>query len=175
MTGHVRRPAGMQTWQAIYEIGEQSAQRCLGCNKRFWADGRRLKTCPSCGGELKERTERRQGCQSGFPTKKEAQLALNDILASLHHDTYVLPAKITLAEFLKDEWLPAIEHTVRPTTLVGYKCMIAAHLSCGLGATPQKPAIAKGRLQEALHAAAKLPRRQQQKIVEVVEALLKAG
>lgn len=44
-----------------------------------------------------------------------------------------------------------------------------------LGVTPPKPAIAKGRLQEAFHAAAKLPRRQQQKIVEVVEALLKAG
>jgi len=44
-----------------------------------------------------------------------------------------------------------------------------------LGVTPQKPAIAKGRLQEAFHAAAKLPRRQQQKIVEVVEALLKAS
>lgn len=44
-----------------------------------------------------------------------------------------------------------------------------------LGVTPQKPAIAKGRLQEAFHAAAKLPRRQQQKIAEVVEALLRAG
>lgn len=44
-----------------------------------------------------------------------------------------------------------------------------------LGVTPQKPAIAKGRLQEAFHAAAKLPRRKQQKIVEVVEALLKAS
>jgi len=44
-----------------------------------------------------------------------------------------------------------------------------------LGVTPPRPAVAKGRLQEAFHAAAKLPRRQQQKIVEVVEALLKAG
>jgi transcriptional regulator with XRE-family HTH domain len=44
-----------------------------------------------------------------------------------------------------------------------------------LGVTPPKPAIAKGRLQEAFHAAAKLPRRKQQKIVEVVEALLRAG
>jgi integrase len=94
--------------------------------------------CPSCGSELKERMERRQGCQSGFKTKKGAQLALNDILASLHHDTYVLPAKITLAEFLQEEWLPAVEHTVRPTTLVGYKCMIAAHLTGGLGAIPLK-------------------------------------
>jgi transcriptional regulator with XRE-family HTH domain len=45
-----------------------------------------------------------------------------------------------------------------------------------LGTTPPKPKRApKGRLHEAFAAAAKLPRRQQQKIVEVVEALLKAG
>ena len=44
-----------------------------------------------------------------------------------------------------------------------------------LGVTPPKPAVAKGRLQEAFQATAKLPRRKQQKIVEVVEALLKAS
>jgi len=44
-----------------------------------------------------------------------------------------------------------------------------------LGVKPTRPAIAKGRLQEAFHAAAKLPRRRQQKIVEVVEALLQAA
>lgn len=45
-----------------------------------------------------------------------------------------------------------------------------------LGTTPPKPKPApKGRLHEAFQAAAKLPRRQQQKIAEVVEALLKAS
>ena len=44
-----------------------------------------------------------------------------------------------------------------------------------LGVAPARPAIAKGRLQEAFHAAAKLPRRRQQKIIEVVEALVKAS
>lgn len=44
-----------------------------------------------------------------------------------------------------------------------------------LGVAPPKPAVAKGRLQEVFQATAKLPRRKQQKIVEVVEALLKAG
>lgn len=45
-----------------------------------------------------------------------------------------------------------------------------------LGVTPPKARPApKGRLHDAFTAAAKLPRRQQQKIVEVVEALLKAG
>jgi transcriptional regulator with XRE-family HTH domain len=43
-----------------------------------------------------------------------------------------------------------------------------------LGVAPLKTPIAKGRLQEVFHAAAKLPRRKQQKIIEVVDALLKA-
>jgi transcriptional regulator with XRE-family HTH domain len=45
-----------------------------------------------------------------------------------------------------------------------------------LGTTPPKSRpVPKGRLHEAFQAATKLPRRQQQKIAEVVEALLKAG
>ena len=136
MRGHVRQPPGMKTWQAIYDLGEQSAQRCESCGRRFWIERRPLKECPRCGGKLQERRERRQACKSGFLTKKEAEIALNDILGSLQHGTYVQPVKVTLAEFLKEEWLPAIEYTMRPTTLVGYRCMIAAHLSHGLGATP---------------------------------------
>ena len=84
------------------------------------------------------RVERRQGCRSGFRTEKDAEIALNDVLGDLQHGTYVQPTKVTLAEYLKDEWLPAIEHTVRPTTLVGYRCIIAAHLTYGFGATTLK-------------------------------------
>ena len=135
MRGHVRQPPGMKTWQLIYELGEQSAQRCVDCRKRFWVERRPLEVCPSCRGQLVLRVERRQGCRSGFRTKKDAEIALNDILGDLQHGTYVQPTKVTLAEYLKDEWLPAIEHTVRPTTLVGYRCIIAAHLTYGFGAT----------------------------------------
>jgi transcriptional regulator with XRE-family HTH domain len=63
----------------------------------------------------------------------------------------------------------------RGEVLPGLARELGVSVDALLGVTPQKPAIAKGRLQEAFHAAAKLPRRQQQKIVEVVEALLKAG
>jgi integrase len=126
----------MKTWQLIYELGEQSAQRCVDCRKRFWVERRPLEVCPSCGAQLVLGVERRQGCRSGFRTKKEAETALNDVLGELQHGTYVQPARITLAEFLNDEWLPAIEHTVRPTTLVGYRCNVAAHLTYGFGATP---------------------------------------
>jgi integrase/predicted RNA-binding Zn-ribbon protein involved in translation (DUF1610 family) len=124
----------MKTWQAIYELGEQPAQRCTACNKRFWVERRRLKTCPECGGTLRDRMERRQGCRSGFRTKKEAETALNDILGTIQHGIYVQPARITLAEFLEEQWLPAIVPTVRATTLVGYKCLITAHIVPRLGA-----------------------------------------
>lgn len=135
MRGHVRQVPGCKTWWAIYELGRQPAQRCNVCNTRFWIDRRPLKECPKCGGVLVERSERRQATRSGFKTKKEAENALNDLLSELQHGTYVAPVKMTLAEFLKDEWLPAIRHTVRPTTLAGYECNIAAHLTYGFGAT----------------------------------------
>ncbi len=136
MRGHVRRPAGMKSWQVIYELGEQQAQRCQSCGKRFWVERRRLRVCPECGGELKDRLERRQGCKSGFRTRKDAETALNDILGTVQNGTYVHPAKITLAEFLEQQWLPAITPTIRSTTLVGYKCLVSAHLIPGLGSTP---------------------------------------
>ena len=136
MRGHVRRPAGMKTWQVIYELGEQQAQRCQTCGKRFWVERRRIRACPECGGELKDRLERRQGCKSGFRTRKDAETALNDILGTIQNGTYVHPAKVTLAEFLEEQWLPAITPTIRSTTLVGYKCLVSAHLIPGLGSTP---------------------------------------
>jgi len=136
MRGHIRQVPGCKTWQVIYELGEQSAQRCEDCNKRFWIERRPFESCPSCGGMLRQRLERRQGCRSGFRTKKGAEAALNDLLGSLQHGTYIQPAKVRLAEFLKEEWLPAITPTVRATTLVGYKCIISGHIIPCLGATP---------------------------------------
>jgi len=125
----------MKTWQAIYELGEQPAQRCVACNKRFWVERERREKCPACGSGLRDRLERRQGCRSGFRTKKEAGAALTDILGTIHNGTYAQPARITLAEFLEHHWLPSITPTIRPTTLVGYKGIISAHLIPRLGST----------------------------------------
>ena len=101
--------------------------------------------CPLCGGSLALRFERRQGNKPGFRTKKEAESALNDILSSLQHDTYVQPTKTILGSYLTDDWLPSIEHTVRPSTLAGYRCIIAAHLTYGpLAAAPLQKVTPSG-------------------------------
>jgi len=134
--GHVRRPAGMKTWQTIYELGDQSAQRCQACGKRVWVERRRLERCPVCGGDLLDRTERRQGCRSGFRTRKEAEEALNEILGTLQHGTYVQPARINLGEYLRAEWLPAVKSTIRASTYTSYESHVLTHLIPGLGPIP---------------------------------------
>ena len=40
------------SWEYIVDIGMAAAQRCQGCNKRFWVERRPKETCPKCGGEL---------------------------------------------------------------------------------------------------------------------------
>jgi hypothetical protein len=61
-----------------------------------------------------EHGKRRQRSKGGFATRKEAQRFLTDTLARLDRGTYAAPSKLTVAEFLDHEWLPAVEPTVRP-------------------------------------------------------------
>src|SRR5439155_4274770 len=60
-----------------------------------------------------ENKKRRQRWQSGFETRKQAQEELTATLNRLHEGSYVAPSKITLGEFLEQEWLPAIGGPVR--------------------------------------------------------------
>lgn len=80
--------------------------------------------------------KRKQQTKAGFKTRKEAQAALNDILGSLQRGTYVGPSKATLADFLQNEWLPAIEGTIRPSTLRSYLLQVEKHIVPRLGSVP---------------------------------------
>ncbi|NLT34276.1 MAG: tyrosine-type recombinase/integrase [Gaiellales bacterium] len=135
MQGHVRKRA---TWEYILELGDWPAQRCLSCGRRVWVERRRKKVCPACGGELKETIERRQRSQCGFRTKKEAQEALTTTLGEQQHGLGVIAEKLTLAEYLKEEWLPAIASTIRPTTLASYTTHVERHIIPRLGKTQLK-------------------------------------
>jgi integrase len=73
--------------------------------------------------------ERKQTRRRGFPTQKAAQAALTRILGSLEQRTYVAPKRQTLATFLTDTWLPAIEHTVRPATFDSYRRNVRLHIA----------------------------------------------
>ena len=67
-----------------------------------------------------ENGRRVQRWKGGFATRKEASAFLTRVLSSLGDGSYVQPSKVTLREYLVDEWLGAIAGTVRPLTLTQY-------------------------------------------------------
>ncbi len=82
-----------------------------------------------------EEGKRIQRWHSGFERKKEAERALSDALANLHAGTYVEPSKLTLTGFLRDEWLPAVRRSLRPSTFRNYNGLLA-HVLPALGHVP---------------------------------------
>jgi integrase len=73
---------------------------------------------------------------SGFRTKREAERARVELLSRLDHGAYVSPSKVTVAQFLVDEWLPAKQATVKETTHASYEMHVVKHIVPRLGGLP---------------------------------------
>ena len=71
---------------------------------------------------------------SGFATRKEAERARTEILSRLDRGTYVEPTRRMLGEFLDQEWLPAIQARIRPSTWDSYARNLRLHVLPALGA-----------------------------------------
>lgn len=91
------------TWTVVYDEGRT-------------AEGRRL-----------------QRTRGGFSSRRDAQAFLTTTLARLGDGSYAAPSKTRLAEYLLDEWLPAIEDTVRPLTLTQYQSVVRLRILPTLG------------------------------------------
>ena len=55
---------------------------------------------------------------SGFATKRAAQQARTELLGALDHNSYVPPEKTTVGDYLRGQWLPAVQAQLRPGTWV---------------------------------------------------------
>ncbi len=75
---------------------------------------------------------RRQKWHSGYRTKREAERARVDLLSKFDRGEYVEPSHQTLGEFL-EEWLRAIEPTVRPSTFDSYARNVRNHVIAHIG------------------------------------------
>ena len=133
MRGHVKKRS---TWQFVIDLGLEPLQGCPTCRKRYWLEREPLSHCPKCQGPLEDRLARRQEFHTGYASKREAEKELAKALASITYGTYTQPSKMLLGEFLSQEWLPAIESTIRPTTFLSYRGHVERHLVPALGRLP---------------------------------------
>src|SRR5262245_56016400 len=76
---------------------------------------------------------RRQEWQAGHDTKKAADQALVEILRRLDTGEGVRRSRATVAGFLRDEWLPAIEASIRPGTAALYATVVDAYVVPHIG------------------------------------------
>ena len=75
---------------------------------------------------------RRQKWHSGYRTKREAERARIDLLSRFDRGEYVEPSQQTLGEFV-EEWLRAIEPTIRPSTFESYSRNMRNHVVAHIG------------------------------------------
>ena len=88
-------------------------RRCGTCLARLKPKARRCE----CGGgryswyfvvDIARGERRRQAKRGGFASREDAERALAEILGEVDADAVVEPSTITVAEFLTDQWLPAV-------------------------------------------------------------------
>jgi integrase len=70
---------------------------------------------------------------SGFRTKRDAERARVELLASIEHGTYCAPSRLTLAAFLRDQWLPGLKAQVRPGTWAEHRSKVETHIIPAVG------------------------------------------
>src|SRR5664280_1389268 len=132
MKGHTRKRGEPGTWEYIVDVGLAAAQRCTACNKRFWIERRAKEGCPKCGSTLRETEKRRRETKAGFATQKECQGAMNKLLVAVDQQSYSVPTRASIREYLTKEWLPAVKSTIRPSTYNSYvqhvECHIVPHI-----------------------------------------------
>jgi integrase len=76
---------------------------------------------------------RRQAKRRGFRTKAEAQAAIDALRTSSRQGTYVAPARQTLGEYLRDDWLPAVQRRLAESTWESYERNVRHHIEPRIG------------------------------------------
>lgn len=89
--------------------------------------------------------KRQQKWHGGFKTRRDAELAMAEIVHSLEKQTYVAPKRLTVAQFVREEWLPNMKTQVKISTWDSYRRNLDLHVLPVLGGTSLQ-AITTGHL-----------------------------
>ena len=79
---------------------------------------------------------RRQKWHGGFRTRREAEATRAQLVTDMNTGSYVMPGRLTLAEWIRDSWLPMTEPRVKPTTFHSYRRNLELHVLPTLGQKP---------------------------------------
>lgn len=80
--------------------------------------------------------QRKQKWHGGFKTRRDAEHALVEIVQSLDKQTYITPQRVTLSEFVRDEWLSMMRTQVKVSTWDSYRRNLENHVLPVLGGIP---------------------------------------
>lgn len=69
------------------------------------------------------------------PTRKALEAKIGELLAAMERGETLYETRITTADYL-EQWLVAIEPSVRPLTLASYRLTVATHIAPEIGAIP---------------------------------------
>lgn len=72
----------------------------------------------------------------GFDRLKDAKARLASVLEAQASGNYIEPSKLTVGQYLRDEWLPGIKSTIRASTFHSYERNIELHVIPTLGNVP---------------------------------------
>ena len=76
---------------------------------------------------------RRQKWHGGFRTRRQAEVVRARLINDLHNHRYVMPARLTVAEWVRQSWLPMIQIRVKATTFGSYRQVTAHHVQPVIG------------------------------------------
>ncbi len=124
-------------YEVLLDLGEQDAQRCPSCRKRYWLEAGRLDACPKCGGELEDVSARRERWVGAYRLQKEAKAAATAAVSAIQNGELVGASRLTLGQYLA-EWLDGLEQRVadgnmKPSTALSYRGHVEKHIVPALG------------------------------------------
>lgn len=91
-----------------------------------------LFTVPGEGTTASGAPKRRTISKGGYRLKREAQAGLAEAM-SVYAGAPVKPSSMVLAAYVTDEWLPALERDLKPSTVRGYQDQMRAYILPALG------------------------------------------
>ena len=118
-------------------------KRCTRCPKRArYREGDRR--CPRCGASdyvwyyqvdvgTTADGKRKRKIKGGFASQRDAHEGMRDLLGKVERGRVIEVSKLTVAQFLCDEWLPSMQMSIEPTTWDGYREKVHSYVLPRIG------------------------------------------